>query len=46
MIWYIRPYQEATGTGATAEIIVLSIGPVLWLCTAVFARSMIRKSYG
>ena len=43
---YIRPYQEATGTDAMAEIIVLSIGPVMWLVTAVFAWRMIRKSYG
>ena len=46
MLWYIRPYQEATGTDAMAEIIVLSIGPVLWISTALFARWMIRKSYG
>jgi hypothetical protein len=46
MIWYIRPYQVATGTDAMAEIIVLSIGPVLWISTALFARWMIRKSYG
>jgi Na+/proline symporter len=46
MIWYIRPYQEATGSDAMAEIIVLSIGPVLWVSTALFARWMIRKSYG
>ena len=46
MLWYIRPYQEATGTDAMAEIIVLSIGPVLWIITALFARWMIRKSYG
>ena len=43
---YIRPYQEATGTDAMAEIIVLSIGPVMWLVTALFAWRMIRKSYG
>ena len=46
MLWYIRPYQEATGTDAMAEIIVLSIGQVLWIITALFARWMIRKSYG
>jgi sodium/pantothenate symporter len=44
--WYIRPFQQATGTDAMAEIIVLSIGPVMWLGTALFARWMIRKSYG
>jgi len=46
MTAYIRPFQEATGTDAIAEIIVLSIGPILWLATALFARWMIRKSYG
>jgi sodium/pantothenate symporter len=46
MVWYIRPYQEATGSDAIAEIIVLSIGPILWLVTALFAWRMIRKSYG
>jgi len=46
MAWYIIPYQQATGTDATAEIIVLSSGPVLWLGTAFFAWWMIRKSYG
>jgi len=45
-VGYILPYQEATGTDAMPEIIVLSIGPVMWLVTALFARSMIRKSYG
>jgi hypothetical protein len=29
-----------------AEIIVLSIGPLMWLVTAFFAWWMIRKSYG
>jgi len=46
MAWYILPYQQATGTDAIAEIIVLSIGPFMWLGTALFARWMIRKSYG
>jgi sodium/pantothenate symporter len=46
MAWYIRPYQQATGTDAIAEIIVLSIGPFMWLGTALFAHWMIRKSYG
>lgn len=46
MFWYIRPYQHATGTDAMAEMIVLSIGPFMWLGTALFARWMIRKSYG
>ena len=46
MVWYIRPFQEATGTDAIPEIIVLSIGPVVWVVTALFARWMIRRSYG
>ncbi len=46
MAYYIRPYQQATGTDAMAEIIILSSGPVLWLGTALFAWWMIRKSYG
>ena len=45
MAWYIRPFQQATGTSAVREIIVLSIGPVLWIATALFAWWMIRKSY-
>ncbi len=46
MAWYILPYQQATGTDAIAEIVVLFIGPVMWLGTAFFAWWMIRKSYG
>lgn len=46
MAWYIRPYQQASGTDALAEIVVLSTGPVLWFGTALFAWWMIRKSYG
>jgi len=46
MAWYIRPYQQATGTGAIREIALLTAGPVVWLATALFARWMIRKSYG
>lgn len=45
MAWYIIPYQQATGRDATAEILVLSGGPVLWLGTAFFAWWMIRRSY-
>ena len=45
MAWYIRPYHLATGAWPTGEIIVISIGPVLWLVTAVFAWWMIRRSY-
>jgi sodium/pantothenate symporter len=46
MIWYIIPYQQARGTDALPEIIVLYSGTVLWLATAFFAWRMIRKSYG
>jgi Na+/proline symporter len=46
MVYYIRPYQQATGTDAIMEIIVLSTGPVLWLATALFAWRMIGRSYG
>ena len=46
MAWYIRPYQQATGTDALREIILLSAGPVLWIGTAIFAWWMIRRSYG
>jgi len=46
MAWYIIPYQQAKGSDAMAEIIVLCSGPVLWLATAFFAWRMIRKSYG
>jgi sodium/pantothenate symporter len=46
MAWYIRPYQQATGTDALREIIVLSAGPVLWVVTALFAWKVIGKSYG
>ena len=45
MTWYIHPFQQATGTGALAEIMVLSAGLLLWICTALFAWWMIRKSY-
>jgi Na+/proline symporter len=44
--WYIIPYQQATDTDATAEILILATGPILWLGTAFFAWRMIRKSYG
>ncbi|MFT5140167.1 MAG: Na+/proline symporter [Rhodothermales bacterium] len=46
MAWYIRPYQQATGSDALSEIIILSSGPILWIATAIFAWRMIRKSYG
>jgi sodium/pantothenate symporter len=46
MIWYIRPFQQATGTDALREIAVLSAGPVLWVSTTLFAWWMIRRSYG
>jgi sodium/pantothenate symporter len=46
MAWYIIPFQQAKGTDAMLEIIVLYCGPVLWLATALFAWRMIRKSYG
>ncbi len=46
MAYYIRPFQQATGTDAMIEIIVLLSGPVIWLATAVLAWWMIRKSYG
>jgi sodium/pantothenate symporter len=46
MVYYIRPFQQATGTDAMIEIIVLLSGPVIWLATAVLAWWMIRKSYG
>lgn len=46
MTWYIRPYQQATGTDAWREITILSVGPVLWLGTAIFAWWMIRRFYG
>lgn len=45
MLWYIIPFQQATGTDAMAEIIVLSAGPVVWFSTALFAWWMIRRSY-
>ena len=46
MAYYIGPFQQATGTDAMIEIIVLLSGPVIWLATAVLAWWMIRKSYG
>jgi Na+/proline symporter len=46
MAYYIRPFQQATGTDAMIEIIVLLSGPVIWLATAVVAWWVIRKSYG
>ncbi|MBT8062986.1 MAG: sodium:solute symporter family protein [Xanthomonadales bacterium] len=46
MVAYIRPYQLATGTAAIREIVILSVGPVLWIATALFAWRMIRRSYG
>ena len=46
MVWYIIPYQQATGTDALFEIIVLCSGLVLWLITAFIAWRMIRKFYG
>lgn len=45
MVYYIVPFQQATGTDAMAEIIVLCAGPVLWVATALFAWWMIRRSY-
>jgi sodium/pantothenate symporter len=44
--WYIIPYQQAKGTAALGEIVVLYSGLVLWLATALFSWRMIRKSYG
>ena len=46
MIWYIRPFRQATGTDALGEIVVLSAGPLLWVGTTLFAWWMIRRSYG
>ena len=46
LAWYIRPYQQATGSDAIGEIIALCGGPVLWVGTALFAWRVIRKSYG
>jgi sodium/pantothenate symporter len=46
MVWYIRPFQQATATDALLEIVVLSAGPVLWVGTTLFAWWMIRRSYG
>jgi len=45
MAWYIIPYQQATGTLAIGETVVLMVGPVLWLGTALFTWWMVRKSY-
>ena len=46
LAYYIKPFQQATGTDAMVEIMVLLAGPVIWLFTAVFAWWMIGKSYG
>ena len=46
MAWYIVPYQNATGSDAMAEIILVCCGLALWLATAAIAWWMIRRSYG
>ena len=44
-VYYVRPYEEATGQDAFIEWTFLAAGPVIWTGTALFAWWMIRKSY-
>jgi Na+/proline symporter len=46
MAWYIPPFQEATQSNAMVEIVVLSLGALLWIATSFFAWRMIKKFYG
>ena len=43
--WYIKPYQQATGTPAFAEVMLLAAGWLVWGGTAIGAWWMIRRSY-
>jgi sodium/pantothenate symporter len=43
---YLPAYRAASGESASAEAILLSVGPVLWTFTAVVAWWVIGRSYG
>ena len=45
LVAYIGPYRRATGTAATAELVLVLCGPVLVCSTAFVAWRMINKSY-
>ena len=46
LLFYIPPFESATGRSATSELILISIGPVLWIGTALVARRTILQDYG
>ncbi|NRB72237.1 MAG: hypothetical protein HRU51_10020, partial [Xanthomonadales bacterium] len=46
LVYYLPPFRAATGQSATAELIVISFGPLLWVFTALFARRTILRQYG